>query len=166
MGLAYAIMPYDIQYNVIPEVGLITKFISPPVNYIITAGVWDGIIYAVYRRSKRLKPMSSNKDSAMQPLDVYSTAQKIIGPSKLVVKNTVPNETIVAEGGRDFKWSWMIVAIILAWPAAIAYYFTSNKNSISVAIVPKHDGQGSTVNIQAIGRKAKLTAHDLSTRIQ
>lgn len=106
--------------SVMPDVGIITKFFSPPVNYIIIAGFWGGIIYAIYRRSKKRKPVLSNKDAAMQSFDVYNTVQKIIGQSKLAIKNIVPNQSIVAEGRRDFKWSWMIFAIIFAWPAAIA----------------------------------------------
>jgi signal peptidase len=152
--------------SVVPKVGIITSFISPPVNYILAAGLWGGIIYALYRRSKRVKPEASNRDSTMQPSDVYNAAEKVSGQSKLAIKNAVPSQSIVAEGRRDFRWSWMIVGIIFAWPAAIAYYFTSKKNAISVTISPKDDGQGSFVNIQAIGRKARFAANEIYTKIK
>ena len=45
----------------------------------------------------------------MNASEIYNSAQRIIGTSELAIKNTVVNQTILAEGGRDFKWVWMIV---------------------------------------------------------
>ncbi|MGI0012785.1 MAG: hypothetical protein ACREBU_04975 [Nitrososphaera sp.] len=59
----------------------------------------------------------------------------------------------------------MIVFIIIVWPAAIIYYFTRTKNSISLTIAPKSDGNGCTVNVQAIGKKAELVFQNLSAAI-
>ena len=109
---------------------------------------------------------SLNRDSSVGASEVYNTAQKIIGTSELAIRNTQVNQTIVAEGGRDFSWIWMIVFIILLWPAAIIYYFTRKKNSISVTIVPKSDNNVCTVNIQAIGKKAEPVFQSLSAAIQ
>ena len=109
---------------------------------------------------------SLNRDSSVGASEVYNTAQKIIGTSELAIRNTQVNQTIVAEGGRDFSWIWMIVFIILLWPAAIIYYFTRKKNSISVTIVPKSDNNGCTVNFQAIGKKAEPVFQSLSAAIQ
>jgi len=108
---------------------------------------------------------SLNRDSSMVASEVYNTAHRTIGTSELAIKSTQVNQTIVAEGGRDFSWVWMIVFIILLWPAAIIYYFTRNKNSISVTISPKNDGNGCTVNIQAIGKKAEPVFQNLSAAI-
>jgi hypothetical protein len=109
---------------------------------------------------------SLNKDSSVSASEIYNTAHRIIGTSELAIRNTQVNQTIVAEGGRDFSWVWMIVFIILLWPAAIIYYFTSKKNSISVTIAPKSDNNGCTVNIQAIGKKADLVFQNLSAAIR
>lgn len=109
---------------------------------------------------------SFNRDSSMSAGDVYNSAHKIIGTSEMAIRNTQVNQTIVAEGGRDFSWVWMIVFIILLWPAAIIYYFTRKKNSISVTIAPKSDGSGCIVNVQAIGKKAELVFQNLSTAIR
>jgi len=106
---------------------------------------------------------SLNRDSAMSATDVYNAAHRIIGTSELAIKNTVVNQTIVAEGGRDFSWVWMIVFIILLWPAAIIYYFTRQKNSLSLTIGPKADG--CTVNVQALGKKAEPVFLNLSSAI-
>jgi hypothetical protein len=101
----------------------------------------------------------------MAASEIYNTAHKAIASSELAIKSTQVNQTIVAEGGRDFSWGWMIVFIILVWPAAIIYYFTRTKNSISVTIVPKTDGNGCTVNMQAIGKKADPVFQNLSASI-
>lgn len=102
----------------------------------------------------------------MSASEVYNTAQKIIGTSELAITNTQVNQTIVAEGGRDFSWGWMIVFIIIVWPAAIIYYFTRTKNTISLTVAPKSDGDGCTVNIQALGKKAEPVFQNLSAAIQ
>ncbi len=52
---------------------------------------------------------SLNKDSSVSASEIYNTAHKIIGTSELAIRNTQVNQTIVAEGGRDFSWVWMIV---------------------------------------------------------
>lgn len=102
----------------------------------------------------------------MPASEVYNAAHRTIAASELAIKSTQANQTIVAEGGRDFSWVWMIVFIIIVWPAAIIYYFTRTKNSISVTIVPKSDGTGCTVNIQAIGKKAEPVFQSLTAAIQ
>ena len=55
---------------------------------------------------------SLNKDSSVSASEIYNTAHRIIGTSELAIRNTQVNQTIVAEGGRDFSWVWMIVFII------------------------------------------------------
>lgn len=97
--------------------------------------------------------------------EIYNAAHRIIGTSDLAIRNTVVNQTIIAEGGRDFKWVWMIIFIIFVWPAAIIYYFVAKKNTISVTIASKETG-GCTVNIQSIGRKAETVFQNLSLAIQ
>ena len=52
---------------------------------------------------------SLNKDSSVSASEIYNTANRIIGTSELAIRNTQVNQTIVAEGGRDFSWVWMIV---------------------------------------------------------
>lgn len=101
----------------------------------------------------------------MAPSEVYNAAQRIVGASELAIKNTVINQSIIAEGGRDFSWVWMIVFIIFVWPAAIIYYFVAKKNTISLTIAAKQDG-GCIVNVQSIGKKAELVLQALSGEIQ
>jgi hypothetical protein len=101
----------------------------------------------------------------MNASEIYNAAHRMIGTSDLAIKNTVVNQTIIAEGGRDFKWVWMIIFIIFVWPAAIIYYFVAKKNTISVTIASKETG-GCTVNIQSIGLKAETVFQNLSSAIQ
>jgi hypothetical protein len=100
----------------------------------------------------------------MNSNEVYNIAHRIIGTSELAIKNTAVNQTIIAEGGRDFSWVWMIVFIIFVWPAAIIYYFVAKKNTISVTIASKETG-GSTINVQSIGKKAEPVFQALSSSI-
>jgi len=146
---------------VIPKLGLITQALAPPVNYFITMGIWGGIIYALYKRWKRQEPTESGKNTLMQFAEVHDATKKAAANNKLTVSKVLTNQGILVEGGRDFKWSWLIVAIIFAWPAAIAYYFTSKKNSMSVTVNPGSAGQGSHVSIQSMGRRGNLAASDL-----
>jgi signal peptidase I len=152
--------------SIIPKLGFVTQVLAPPVNYIITMGIWAGIIYALYKRWKRQKPTESGKDTLMSLPEVHDAANRAAAGNKLTIKKVLRDQTIYAEGGRDFKWSWMIAAIIFAWPASIAYYFTSKKNSVSVTITPKTDSLGSHVSIRSMGRKGNVAASDLHSLIQ
>lgn len=102
----------------------------------------------------------------MQLPEVHDAINKAAARNKLTIKKVLPDQGFYAEGGKDFKWSWMIVAIIFAWPAAIAYYFTSKKNSISVTVTASSAGLGSHISIQSIGRRGNLAASDLHSLIQ
>ena len=100
----------------------------------------------------------------MNASEVYNIAHRIIGTSELAIKNTTVNQSIIAEGGRDFSWVWMIVFIILVWPAAIIYYFVAKKNTISLTVAAKQEG-GCIVNLQSIGKKAELIFQALSREL-
>jgi hypothetical protein len=137
-----------------------------PVNYIIRIVIWAVIIGSLYKRWRRETLSVSVKDTAKQPPGIHSATERIAGKNKMTVKQVLPNQQILAQGGRDFKWSWLIIGIIFAWPAAIVYYLTSKKNLISVTISPKNDSQTSAVSIQAMGRRGKLAANELSSSIE
>jgi signal peptidase len=149
----------------IPKLGFITRFFAPPVNYIISIAVWAAIIYALYKRWKQQKPIESGKETSMQPQEVHDATEKVAGKNRLTIKSVMPSQKIIAEGGRDFKWSWLIITIIFAWPAAIAYYFSSKRNSMTVTISPKSEGQGSVVSVHSMGRKGSLAARELNSTI-
>ena len=84
--------------------------------------------------------------------DTFPKIQQRIGTSGFEIKTIVPNQTIIAEGGREFKWRWMILFIILVWPAAIIYYFTRKMSSVSITITPSKE-TGCKVTITSNGKK-------------
>lgn len=62
------------------------------------------------------------------------------------------NQSIQAEGGRDYGLRVLIIFIILIWPVAIIYYFTRKPNKITVLLTSNSDG--CKVNITSNGRSA------------
>ena len=84
--------------------------------------------------------------------DTFPKIQQKIGTSGFEIKSVVPNQSIIAEGGREFKWKWMILLIILLWPAAIIYYFTRKMSSVSITITPNKE-IGCKVTITSNGNK-------------
>jgi len=77
--------------------------------------------------------------------DTFPKVQRTIGNSDYKIKSIVPNQTIMAEGGREFRWLWVIVLAILLWPAAIVYYFTRQRSSVTVVTSKTDDGCRVTV---------------------
>ena len=77
--------------------------------------------------------------------DTFPKIQREIGNCDYKIKSIVPNQTIMAEGGREFRWLWVIVLAILLWPAAIVYYFTRQRSSVTVVTSKTDDGCRVTV---------------------
>jgi hypothetical protein len=85
-------------------------------------------------------------DLKTSPDDVFSEVQQCVGTANYKVKNIIPSQSIIAEGKRDFSWIIVIVLAILLWPAAIVYYFTRQRSSVTVTISKNDEG----CNITAI----------------
>ena len=66
--------------------------------------------------------------------EVFSEVQQCIGTVNYKVKDIISNESIIAEGNRNFSWGITIVLVILLWPAAIVYYFTRQRSSVTITI--------------------------------
>ena len=73
-------------------------------------------------------------DLKMPVSEVFSEIQQCVGTADYNVKTIVPNQSIIAEGNRDFSWVIVIILAILLWPAAIVYYFTRQRSSITATI--------------------------------
>jgi len=71
--------------------------------------------------------------------ETFSKIQQAIGPSEFKIKSIESNKSITAEGGREFSWAIGIVLVILLWPAAMVYYYTRQRNSVTVIITPNSD---------------------------
>ncbi len=72
--------------------------------------------------------------------EVFSEIQQCVGTADYKVKTIVPNQTVIAEGNRDFSWVIVIILIILIWPAALVYYFTRQRSSITATITTNEKG--------------------------
>ena len=72
--------------------------------------------------------------------DTFPKIQQAIGASDYKIKSIVLNETVMAEGGREFSWVIVIVLAILLWPAAIVYYFTRHRSSVTIITSKKEVG--------------------------
>ncbi len=77
---------------------------------------------------------SFSMDLKMPASEVFSEIQHCIGTSDYKVKTIVPNQSVIAEGNRDFSWLIVIIFAILLWPVAIVYYLTRQRSSITATI--------------------------------
>ena len=73
--------------------------------------------------------------------EIFSEIQQCVGKAEYKVKTIVPNQTIIAEGNRDFSWTIVIILIILIWPAALVYYYTRQRSSVTATITKDNEGK-------------------------
>jgi len=66
--------------------------------------------------------------------EVFSEIQQCVGTANYKVKIIVPNQTVIAEGKRDFSWIVIIILALVFLPAALVYYFTRQRSSITATI--------------------------------
>jgi hypothetical protein len=77
--------------------------------------------------------------------ETFSEIQQCVGTANYKVKEIIPNQSVIAEGKRDFSWAIVIILAILLWPAAIVYYFTRQRSSITATITKRDSGCNLTV---------------------
>ncbi len=93
---------------------------------------------------------SFSMDLKMSASEVFSEIQHCIGTADYKVRTVVPNQSIIAEGNRDFSWIIVIILAILLWPVAIVYYLTRQRSSITATI--NNDGEnGCSLTITSNG---------------
>ena len=83
---------------------------------------------------------SFTKDLKTTPDETFSEVQQCVGTANYKIKNVIPSQSIIAEGKRDFSWIIVIVLAVLLWPAAIVYYFTRQRSSVTVTISKMDNG--------------------------
>ncbi len=104
---------------------------------------------------------SFSMDLKMPASEVFSEIQHCIGTADYKVRTVVPNQSIIAEGNRDFSWIIVIILAILLWPVAIVYYLTRQRSSITATI--NNDGEnGCSLTITSNGN----SGDDLTRLIQ
>ena len=77
---------------------------------------------------------SFSMDVKMPASGVFSEIQHCIGTANYKVKTIVQNQSVIAEGARDFSWIIIIILALVFWPAALVYYFTRQRSSITATI--------------------------------
>jgi len=82
--------------------------------------------------------------------DTFPKIQQAIGSSDYKITNIEANKSIIAEGNREFSWAIVIILAILIWPAAIVYYFTRHRSSVTVIVTSEGDS-GCKVTINSNG---------------
>jgi len=93
---------------------------------------------------------SYSKDLDLPAHEVFSEIQQCIGVADYKVTTVIANQSVIAEGKRDFSWVIMIILIILIWPAALVYYFTRQRSSIT-ATIAKTDEKRCSLTITSNG---------------
>ena len=93
---------------------------------------------------------SYSTDLDMPASEAFSEIQQCIGTADYQVKTIVANQSVIAEGKRDFSWAIMIILIILIWPAALVYYFTRQRSSIT-ATITKNDEKTCSLTVNSNG---------------
>ena len=89
-------------------------------------------------------------DLDIPPNEAFSEIQQCIGDVDYKVKTIIPNQSVIAEGGRDFNWITVIILAILLWPAALVYYLTRQRSSIT-ATITKNDEKGCNLTVNSNG---------------
>ena len=76
----------------------------------------------------------------VSPEETFSEIQQCVGTANYKIKSITANQSIIAEGNRDFSWIIVIILAIVLWPAAIVYYFTRQRSSVTITILKKETG--------------------------
>ena len=84
---------------------------------------------------------SFSMDVKMSASEVFSEIQHCIGTANYKVKTIVQNQSVIAEGARDFSWIIIIILALVFWPAALVYYFTRQRSSITATINKNNENE-------------------------
>ena len=82
---------------------------------------------------------SFSMDVNMPASEIFSEIQQCVGTADYKVTTIVPNQTVIAEGKRDFSWAIIILLAIVLWPVALVYYFTRQRSSITATITQDNE---------------------------
>jgi len=85
--------------------------------------------------------------------EAFSEIQQCVGDVDYKVKTIILNQSVIAEGGRDFNWIIVIILAIFLWPVAIIYYFTRQRSSIT-ATITKNDVKSCNLTVNSNGESA------------
>jgi len=92
-------------------------------------------------------------DLDIPPNEVFSEIQQCVGDADYKINDIIPNQSIIAEGKRDFNLVIVILLAIFIWPLAFIYYFTCHRSSIT-ATITKNDEKGCNLTVNSNGESA------------
>ena len=112
------------------------------------------------------------------PQSVYQKAAGVISGQEMRLVSTIPNQSLTAEGARDFNVLVMAILLVVGFVllllipiiglillvASLAYFLVSKKNVFTVGITPAVGG--SQVTIMASGSKAEAALNQMVGVIQ
>ena len=96
--------------------------------------------------------------------DIFPKIQQVIATSGYNVTSLTQNQSIQAEGKRDYGLALLIVLIIIVWPVAIIYFFTRKKNKVTVLLASNNNG--CKVDITSDGRSGNQILHLIMNVLQ
>ncbi len=97
-----------------------------------------------------MEVVSRTVNTSKSANDVFPKIQQVITTSAYAVMSVTQNQSIQAEGKRDYELALLIILIIFVWPVAIIYFFTRKKNQVTVFLTSNSDG--CKVDITSNGR--------------
>ena len=97
--------------------------------------------------------------------NTFSKIQQAIGATDYKIKTIEANKSLIAEGNREFSWAIVIILAILIWPAAIVYYFTRHRSSITVIVTPNAES-GCKVTINCNGKTGDQVMQSIVDTLQ
>jgi len=96
--------------------------------------------------------------------ETYTKIHQVIITNDYKIISTVQNQSIQAEGSRDYGVGILIAFIILLWPVALIYYFTRKNNSITVFLNTVNEG--CEVDIKSNGSSAMKVKQSIVLALQ
>ena len=98
---------------------------------------------------------SDSIELQITPEDIFPRLQQgIVVLHGQKITTIVPNQTIVSEGARNYNNVLMVVFILFLWPAALIYFFTSDRSRVMI-IVTKHGELGCRITINSNGKRGE-----------
>ena len=96
--------------------------------------------------------------------DTFPKIQQAIDSNDYKIKSIEVNKSVIAEGGRSFSWLILVVLALLLFPAAIVYFFTRQRSSVTV-IISDESEKGCKVSINATGRSGDYVMNSIANSV-
>lgn len=96
--------------------------------------------------------------------ETFTKIQEAIGSTDYKIKAVEANKSVIAEGNREFSWAIVIILAILIWPAALVYYFTRQRSSITAIVTSSSEGS-CKVTINSNGKTGEEVMQNILAKL-